>query len=117
MNHGGESKLKSELNEIRESANAGFVPPRHLLAMPNIAAGMQKNAAMQRLFYKTMESLESCGILSRMDSHHWDLGLCELESDGGVVCVSEGTVLCFDGETAAAYSPEEVRKIGGAKPD
>ena len=113
------SENELELREIRESAEAGFVSPRYLIAMREIAGAIRttKNTAARKLLRETMKSLESRGILSRMDSHHWDLGLCELESDGGVICAAEGYVLCFDEDEMRAflYSPEEVRAIGGAR--
>lgn len=116
-----ENSIGWDLDNIREAANRGYVPPRYLLVMEENAAAMRrtKNAAIRRRFSETMESLKSCGILSRMDSHHWDLGLCELELEapGEIICAVEGYVLCFDNDewNAAVYSPEEVRAIGGAK--
>ncbi|MGI9296784.1 MAG: hypothetical protein ACR2QC_02665 [Gammaproteobacteria bacterium] len=112
-------EIQFMLRTIRESAESGYVPPRYLLAMREAAAGMRrvKDKDLRRKFDETLDSLRSCGIVSRWDSHHWDLGLCELECGCGFVCSSEGYIFCYDEDERKAdvYSPEEVRAIGGAK--
>lgn len=105
------------LDGIRNRAAMQNITARDLSAVEKTAAVLSqtKDAELRRQFSETLELLRLCGILSRTDSHHWDRGLCELEFSEEVICIAEGSVLCFDGETAMAYSSDEVREIGGAK--
>ena len=76
------------------------------------------DAVLRAQFTVLLEELQRGGnIYSRIDSHYWDLGLCEIESGESVICAADGYILCgeFGGEESlSVYSPEEVREIGGA---
>ena len=113
-NYDNSVRISETLDKIRARAAARDITARDLSDMER-ASLRTDGRELRRRFAETLASLKSCGVLSRMDSHHWDRGLCDLESSEEIICVAEGFVLCFDGETAAAYPPEEVRKIGGAR--
>ncbi len=77
------------------------------------------NAKIRRRLNEIIESMGG-NIQSRLDSHHWDRGFCEIESAAKVIYAAEGHVLCAEcGDNGKdllhVYSPEEVRETGGAR--
>ena len=61
-------------------------------------------------------------IQSRLDSHYWDRGFLELESEREIIYAADGYALVRaedddDNLVVLCIPPEEIRTIGGAPPD
>ena len=121
MNEIDTEHITQFFNEVKNRKNLRRVTADDLKRLQQISVISSKPPCLQRQFTDLLNSMKpgDC-IQSRLDSHHWDLGLCNIESWGDeILCAVDGYVFCLShtdqgNEFPTLYFPEEVRKIGGA---
>ena len=114
-------EMRRFLDGIARRHSAQNITAKDLRRLPQIDKSIPRTENdLRRRLNDILELMDSGGnIQSRPDSHHWDQGLCEIESAARVIYAAEGHVLCAEcgdnnEDSLALYSPEEVREIGGA---